>query len=206
MSLTPYPPVLVSLLANLAVILATAATLAFLIPQIVKLVRTGDSSGVSTTWPAIGLTANVGWFVYFVHQRLWASLAAPFGAVVGYVVTLWALARTGRPLGLSAVRGAVFAITMVATALIGGWTALGILLGLSFGLMMLPSLWVAYRTPDPSGISPGTWWLGVVEAFLWGFYGWHHADAGILTFAVTAVVGSGAMLVRYAATRPATSG
>lgn len=191
-----------ALLANLAVVLATLATLSFLVPQIVKLIRTGDSAGVSTTWPAIGLTANVGWFVYFVHQRLWLSLAAPFGAVVGYVVTLWALARTGRLLTASYLRGAVFTGTMVATTVVAGWTALGVLLGLSFGLMMLPSLWVAFRTPDPSGISPGTWWLGVAEAFLWGFYGWYHADAGIVTFAITAVIGSGAMLARYAVTRP----
>jgi len=44
------------LLANIAVAAATVATLFFLVPQIVKLVRTGDSAGVSTTWP--GLSAR----------------------------------------------------------------------------------------------------------------------------------------------------
>ena len=74
-------------------------------------------------------------------------------------------------------------------------------LGLAFGVMMFPSLWVAYRTPNPSGIAPGTWWVGIAEALLWGFYGWHHADAGVITFAITALVGSAAMLARYRATR-----
>jgi hypothetical protein len=65
---------------------------------------------------------------------------------------------------------------------------------------MAPALWMAYRTPLPTGISPGTWWLAVAEAALWGFYGWHHADAGILTFSVVALTGAVAMLARYSAT------
>jgi len=187
------------LLANLAVAAATVATLFFLVPQIAKLVRTGDSAGVSATWPAIGFISNIGWFVYFVHEALWASLLAPLGAATGYAVTLWALARTGRPLGASYLRGIVFGSVLVATTAVAGWTALGVALGLSFGVMMVPSLWTAYRTANPSGISPGTWWLGVAEAGLWGFYGWHHSDAGIITFAVTALLGSVGMLARYAA-------
>ncbi len=188
------------LLANVAVAAATVATLFFLVPQIAKLVRTGDSAGVSTTWPAIGFISNIGWFVYFIHEALWASIVAPFGAAAGYAVTLWALARTGRPLGPSYLRGVVFGGVLVATTAVAGWTSLGVALGLSFGVMMVPSLWTAYRTANPSGISPGTWWLGVAEAGLWGFYGWHHGDAGIITFAVTALLGSAGMLARHAAT------
>jgi len=93
----------------------------------------------------------------------------------------------------------------VVTTAFAGWTTLGVALGLSFGVMMTPSLWTAYRTPDPSGISAGTWWLGVAEAALWGFYGWHNADAGIITFAVTALLGSAGMLARLAATKHRTN-
>ena len=193
------------ILANIAVAAATFAALLFLVPQIVKLARTGDSAGVSSTWPAIGFISNVGWFVYFVHEALWVSLVAPLGAAVGYAVTLWALARTGRPLGGSYLSGIVFGSVLVATAVVAGWATLGVALGLSFGVMMVPSLWTAYRTANPSGISPGTWWLGVAEAGLWGFYGWHHADAGIITFAVTALLGSVAMLARHTATSRTTA-
>ncbi len=75
-------------------------------------------------------------------------------------------------------------------------------LGLSFGLQLAPSLWTAYTTADPSGISSGTWWLGATEGVLWGYYGLYHADAGIITFSVVAAVGSVAMLSRVYATRP----
>lgn len=193
-------------LANGAVVLATAATLVLLVPQIVKLVRTGESAGVSSTWPALGMLSNTGWVVYLVHEALWASVAAPAGAGAGYAVILWALARAGRPLGPSLGRGAGFGAVLAAIGAVGGWTALGVALGLSFAVMLAPSLWVAYRTPDPAGIAPGTWWFGIAEAALWGFYGWHHADPGIVTYAVVAAAGSAAMLARYAATRPAGAG
>lgn len=190
------------LLANIAVVAATATTLTFLIPQIAKLVRTGDSTGVSTSWPAMGLVSNLGWFVYFIHEALWASVLAPFGTCAGYGVTLRALARTGRRLGASLLRGLVLLGVLVTVTVFAGWTTLGVALGLTFGVMMAPSIWTAYRTPDPAGIAAGTWWIGLIEAALWGFYGWHHADAGVLTFAGMAAVGAALMLARWYATRP----
>ena len=190
------------LLANGAVVVATAASLVWLVPQIVKLIRTRDSTGVSSTWPAFGLLSNLGWIVYLIHEALWAAVVAPVGAFGGYAVILWALAGTGRPLGPSLGRGLGFGVALTAVGVWGGWTALGVALGLSFGVMLAPSLWVAYRTADPAGIAPGTWWFGLGEAALWGFYGWHHADPGIVTYAVVAAAGSVAMLARYAATRP----
>ena len=193
------------LLANTAVVLATITTLGFLIPQIVKLVRTGDSTGVSTSWPALGFVVNSGWFTYMIAQSLWWSVVAPFGTAVAYAVTLWALRRTGRHLLASYVRGAVWAIVLIAVTATLGWDALGVALALSYGVMVTPALWTAYRTPDPSGLSPGTWALGVTEGFLWGIYGWHHADSGIMTFASIAVLGSSLMLARYFVTRPGPS-
>lgn len=188
--------------ATVAVIAATATTLVFVIPQIVKLIRTGDSAGVSTSWPALGLVSNVGWFVYMIARSLWASTVAPFGALVGYAVTLWALRRAGRDLRSSLSQGGVFGGVLLAVAALGGWPALGVVLGLSFGVQLAPSLWAAYTTADPSGISPGTWWIGLAEAVLWGYYGLYHADAGIITFSVVAALGSVAMLARFHATRP----
>ena len=47
-------------LANVAVVATTVGTIAFLVPQISKLIRTEDSAGVSTTWAALGLVTNAG--------------------------------------------------------------------------------------------------------------------------------------------------
>ncbi|MDX1469816.1 MAG: PQ-loop domain-containing transporter [Acidimicrobiia bacterium] len=188
--------------ANIAVIAATIGTVTFLIPQIVKLIRTKDSAGVSTTWPALGFVTNIGWFVYVISQSLWAAMVAPFVTFLSYGMTLWALARTGRGLRVSAVRGVAWAVLLVSTAAALGWEALGVVLGLSYGVMLAPSVWTAYRTVDPSGISPGTWWIGTAEAVLWGYYGVFHADAGIITFGIVGLLGSSLMLIRFYTTRP----
>ncbi|CAN5874068.1 hypothetical protein BH23ACT4_BH23ACT4_17230 [soil metagenome] len=188
-------------LANIAVVLATISTVSFLLPQIIKLVRTGDSDGVSTTWPALGFVINVGWFVYLIAQELWASVFAPFATFVAYAVTMWAVGRTGRGLSRSYLRGIVTAGVLAVVAIGGGWEVLGVVLGIAYGVVLAPSIWTAYRTSIPSGISPLTWWIGLIEALLWGYYGWFYSDRGIMTFMVVGVIGSGLMLGRYYATR-----
>lgn len=190
------------LVANISIVAATIATLTFVIPQVVKLIRTRDTSGVSATWPAVGFIGNVGWAVYFVHEELWLSIPAAAGALLGYLATMWVLWRTGAFHASSLARGAVFAAALIVSTLVGGWTTLGVVLGASFVVMIAPALWAAFSVPDPSGIAPGTWWLGVAEGLLWGVYGWYHEDAGLIVFAVTAIAGSAAMLGRYLTTRP----
>lgn len=182
-------------------ILATISTASFLLPQIVKLVRTRNTAGVSTTWPALGFAINVGWFTYMISQQLWVSIAPPFITFVAYAVTLWALRRAGRDIRASYVRGLAAAVILAGVAIAGGWEVLGIALGLSYGVVTAPSVWTAYRTADPSGIAPLTWWIGAVEALLWGSFGWYHADRGIITFMVVGVTVSTLMLLRYYATR-----
>ncbi|MEE8375005.1 MAG: hypothetical protein V3S26_01620 [Acidimicrobiia bacterium] len=189
------------ILANIAVVAATMGTIAFLVPQISKLIRTGDSSGVSTTWASLGLVTNVGWAAYLSSQGFWIAILAPIFTIVAYALTMWALVRTGRDPRQSYLLGAVWGVLLTATALVAGWTALGVVLGLSYGVMLTPSVWTAFRTADPSGISPGTWRIGIVEALLWGYYGWFHGDIGILTFSVVGLVGSVLMLTRYHSTR-----
>lgn len=188
-------------LANIAVVLATISTASFLLPQIIKLVRTRDTSGVSSTWPALGFVINMGWFAYMISQRLWVSIAPPFITFVAYGVTLWALRRAGRDIKSSYRKGLGAVVVLTVIALIGGWGMLGVTLGLSYGVVVGPSIWTAYHTTKPSGIAPLTWWIGAVEALLWGAFGWYHSDRGILTFMFVGVTSSTLMLLRYYTTR-----
>ena len=82
-----------------------------------------------------------------------------------------------------------------------GWEALGVALGLSYGVMLSPSVWTGFKTRDPSGISPATWWIGLFEAMLWGYYGLYNAAAGMVTFGIVGVAGSLLILGRYYSTR-----
>jgi len=188
-------------LANIAVIAATIGTVTFLIPQTVKLIRTRDTEGVSATWPAMGFVVNLGWFVYMIAQQLWAATLAPFVTFLSYLVVLWALRRAGRSLRVGAWRAAGWGALLAMVAVGGGLDHLGVALGISIGVQLSPSVWSAYRSPDPTGVSPGTWWIGLAEALLWGYYGLFNRDAGIITFGVVASAASFLMLLRYLATR-----
>jgi uncharacterized protein with PQ loop repeat len=187
--------------ADLSVIAATLLAAVFLVPQVMKLLRTGDTAGVSSTWPALGAVVNVAWFAYLSAQRLWLAVPSTVLMVAFYGTILRLLLRSGRPPIGPLRRGGTAALVLAATGAVAGWEGLGVVLGLSYGVQMAPSIWTAYRTAAPSGISPGTWWIGSVEAGLWGYYGWWHQDLAIAMFAITAALASGLMLARYYATR-----
>ncbi len=187
--------------ADLAAVAATILAVAFLVPQLVKLARTGDPAGVSPTWAAIGAVSNAAWFAYLVSQRLWAAAPSALPIIAFYGLTLVYLRRAGAPARGAVWRGMVWASFLAATLVVGSWNALGLVLGFSFGLQMAPSVWTAYRSPVPSGISPGTWWIGVVEAVLWFVYGWARTDVPLQLFGAVYLVGSALMLARYYATR-----
>ena len=101
-------------LANIAVVAATIGTMTFLVPQIIKLIRTRDSSGVSSTWPALGFVINVGWFFYMIHNEHWVAVFATLVTFISYAVILWALSRSGRILSASYVRGILWTALLIA--------------------------------------------------------------------------------------------
>jgi uncharacterized protein with PQ loop repeat len=187
--------------ADLAVVTATLLAWSSLVPQIRKLAKTGDIAGVSANWPAMGFVTNAAWTSYLLSQRLW--LAAPSTAVmVGfYALVLWMLGRSGAALVKPAVAGAVWAAGLAVTGLVGGWGALGIVLGWSYAAQLSPQVWTAYRTWLPSGIAPGTWTLVTVEAALWWIYGWWFSDTPIMIYATVGMTAGILILIRYAATR-----
>lgn len=190
-----------TLIANIAVVTATILAWTTLVPQIVKLAKGRDAEGVSATWPAIGLVSNAAWTAYLSSQELW--LAAPSTAVMilFYALVLRYLALSGRDLRSSAGRGITWVVMLTSTGLLGGWPALGLLLGWSYVVQLAPSVWSAYRSYRPSGVSIGTWALIGVEAVLWGVYGWFYSDSAIVIYAVVGLVASTAIVLRVFVTR-----
>jgi uncharacterized protein with PQ loop repeat len=192
-------------IALVALVVATVLAGISLIPQIVKLIRTRDPSGVSPTWAAIGFVTNVAWCAYLIHEGLWPASISTFLIVAFYGVVMWALGRAGRRLGSSLWRGAVWMAVLVWVTIEHGWFVMGVILGASQFLQVAPAIWTAYRTRRPSGIAPGTWWIAGVEGILWGYYGWFHADIPIMIFSVTYFASAVLMLARYYAVMTRTS-
>jgi uncharacterized protein with PQ loop repeat len=188
-------------LADLAVIAATLLAWASLLPQIVRLARTGDPTGVSTTWPAIGLVSNAGWTVYLAGRSLWAAVPSTIVMVLFYALVLRALARTGARLDRSWGRGATWALALASAGLAGGLSAMGLLLGWSYIVQIAPAVRAVYATRRPTGVSISTWLLIAVEAALWGFYGWWFEDTPVVVYGVVGVAGGLAIVARLIASR-----
>jgi hypothetical protein len=63
----------------------------------------------------------------------------------------------------------------------GRGPGLGSLLTAAFLLQVTPSVWTAYRTARPTGISSGTWLLILGELTCWMIFGLHAADPRLIT-------------------------
>ena len=91
---------------------------------------------------------------------------------------------------------------MLASAyLVAGRTGLGALLTAAFAVQVTPSIWTAYRTPRPTGISAGTWLLILGELCCWLTFGLYRSDPRLIALGITGVTASTLMLARIRRTR-----
>jgi uncharacterized protein with PQ loop repeat len=189
------------LVANVAVVAATLLTWVSLIPQLVKLARTGDPEGVSATWPAIGLVSNVAWVVYLSGRGLWAAVPAAVVMALFYGLVIRALALAGKPIRAAVIRGLLWSVGVTGLTVGAGWDGLGAGLVWSYAVQVAPAVYGVYRSSAPTGVSAGTWWIVTAEAALWGVYGWLLADLPIVAYAVVGITSGAVILIRLAAHR-----
>jgi len=182
------------------VIVATGLAWWALVPQIRKLARTGDPTGISTTWPAIGLVSNAAWTAYLVSQALWAAAPSTAVMVIFYVLVLRALGRVGSHLSTPLRRGTAWAVILFGLLAFGGWTTLGLALGWAYVLQLAPAVVAAFRTPEPTGVSAGTWSMIGVEAALWLTYGGLHSDVPVMIYGTVGIGAAVLILGRLAVT------
>ena len=91
---------------------------------------------------------------------------------------------------------AAWALMLAVAGLAAGRAGLGTLLTAAFLLQVTPSLWTAYRTPRPTGISTGTWLLILGELTCWLTFGLHTADPRLITLGTSGIIVSALMLAR----------
>jgi uncharacterized protein with PQ loop repeat len=173
----------------------------FLLPQIARVLRTGDTTGLSTSWAAFGLVTNLAWIVYLGRFGLWAAVMAPALAVVTYGIMLVTFIKRapGREWTLATC---VYVTVLVTVGSLGGNAALGIVLVLAPVLQLTPAIAAAHRAHRPTGIAPATWLLSAAEALLWGWYGWLVSDVALLGYGLVTGLGSALILRRWLSTRP----
>jgi hypothetical protein len=79
---------------------------------------------------------------------------------------------------------------------VAGRSGLGTLLTAAFVLQVTPSIWTAYHTACPTGISQGTWVLILGELSCWASFGLHKSDPRLIVLGFTGVAASLLMLAR----------
>ncbi|GAA2625268.1 hypothetical protein SMC26_18785 [Actinomadura fulvescens] len=181
---------------DLMPVVATVFAVPQFLPQLTVVWRTGNRAGVSWSWAALTSINNAGWIAYFALSRLWTALVPAIAATVLAGALAVLLGRqAGFPLRPAAIAAGWAAILTVA-ALLTGRAGLGTGLTVSFILQVAPSVWTAYRTHRPTGISRGTWTLVLAELLCWGLYGLHKSDPRLIVLGFTGVAASILMLIR----------
>ena len=166
------------------------------VPQIRKLRATGDTAGVSSSWAGLTSVNNAAWLAYFIMSRYWTALIPSSSATLLAGVLAVMIIRRRPPGPRPAALIAAWAITLATAGGAAGRAGLGTLLTAAFLLQVTPSLWTAYRTPRPTGISAGTWLLILGELTCWLTFGLHSADPRLITLGTSGIIVSALMLAR----------
>jgi uncharacterized protein with PQ loop repeat len=183
-------------LLEYAPIAATAFAIPQFLPQILKVRRTDDTAGVSWPWAALTSVNNAAWLAYFALSAYWTALLPSSSATVlaGALATM--LARRGRAKARPALLIVAWAALLSAAFAVAGRAGLGTLLTAAFVLQVTPSIWTAYRTDRPTGISRGTWILVLGELSCWAAFGVDNSDLRLIVLGFTGVAASLLMLAR----------
>jgi uncharacterized protein with PQ loop repeat len=183
-------------LLDYAPIVAAAFAIPQLLPQILKVQSTKDTAGVSWSWAVLTSVNNAAWFAYFALSEFWTALVPSTSATLlaGALATI--LTVRGRAKARPTVLIGTWTAFLVTGYTVAGRTGLGTLLTAAFVLQVTPSIWTAYRTDRPTGISQGTWLLVLGELSCWTIFGVHKSDPRLVTLGFTGVTASVLMLTR----------
>jgi uncharacterized protein with PQ loop repeat len=188
-------------LVEAAAWVATTIAVVGVLPQVTRLLRTGDAVGVSLVAPMFGVASESGWTAYTLQADLWSAAPEAILMVLANVVLAGTIIRTGAATAAALLVSCAWAGLLGTLTVAGGWTMLGAALGVSYAGQMGPAVWTVYRVATPTGIAPVYWLANLVEAALWGVYGAVHRDQAVLLFALVGVTASGAILLRWSTTR-----
>jgi uncharacterized protein with PQ loop repeat len=183
-------------LLDAAPIAATAFAIPQFLPQIRKLRRTDDTAGVSWAWATLTSVNNGAWFAYFALSAYWTALVPSCSATLLAGTLAVMLARRGRARAQPAVLIGAWAALLAAVSTVAGRSGLGGLLTAAFVVQVTPSVWSAYRTARPTGISRGTWLLIFGELSCWTAFGVYKSDPRLTILGLTGVGASLLMLAR----------
>jgi uncharacterized protein with PQ loop repeat len=171
-------------------------------PQVARLIRTGNTEGISGIWAGVSFSMNLWWLSYGLANNLWGLVPVSAVAAVLYAVIVVVYLRLlrRRALGQLALGGLVLGMAPLPFFVVGGWELAGIAIGLCYGMQLVPALVAACRTRDLEGVAPATWIMAWIESVIWLAYGTSVADGALLVGGISGAVMASLIIVRLAAT------
>jgi hypothetical protein len=192
--------------AELAALLATAIATVAVYPQLRRVLVDGDGCGVSVTSAVLGIATEVAWIAYSAAAGLWSAVPEAVIMAAANALLAVTLLRRTPVAGRAVVVGMAWFAVLGAVAVLGGLTALAVVLAGAYAVQVTPALWTVWRTPSPTGVAAATWALVGVEGVLWGAYGIHHGDPATTSLGAVCIGAAAAALARKAVVRhPVTS-
>jgi uncharacterized protein with PQ loop repeat len=177
-------------------LVASVVFIARLMPQPVRLARSGVADGVSPLAALNAVVVAVAWVV----DGLIAGLPVVWVvSVVAMVPGAWAvvlLREHIRPTDLVCAGAWIAALLIaLATGTFAGMLGVGVV------VTQGPQVWRAVREDDLDGLSPATWWLSILDAVTWGAYGLAVGHAALVGYAAVLSASAVTVLVRIWWTR-----
>jgi uncharacterized protein with PQ loop repeat len=161
--------------------LAVVASVAFVWPQVVRLVRTHDADGVSPVSAVWAAAAYALWTAYGIRADLPAVTIANAQLAVGFAVVVVLVVRFGPPLprAFLPVTAGVVAVVL-AVSLLAPTDGPGLLAVVVGSSAFVPQAWVALREDVLSGVSVPTYLLVASASACWLGFGIVEADAIVI--------------------------
>jgi uncharacterized protein with PQ loop repeat len=175
---------------------AASAYLVRLVPQPVRLARTGVPAGLSPAAALTTVVTDVVWLAYGLRAGLpavWivAAAAIPWG--------VWTAVGLRDQIVASDV--ALAAVWLIATVVAAPFGLVGLVLAMSVIGNHGPQVRRAMCESDLAGIAPGTYVLALIDAALWGAYGIALGDAALIGYGAVLLAGAIVILTRLTSTR-----
>lgn len=183
---------------NSTSILGTIGTVIGLVravPQLVRLLRTRHTHGVSVDTAATSSIVSFGWATYGVlTNQLYVSLATGASGTIFALITIMAV-RLGRQVREFRIAPVWLAVLLLVGS-IAGTTGLGVALPISVLAANIPQLRVAYHEGNLTDLSLGTWLLSMADGLVWGSYALIQQNVAILVFGGFQLTTSGLIVAR----------
>nr|WP_246314155.1 SemiSWEET family transporter [Kineococcus aurantiacus] len=178
-------------------LLAAALGILTGVPQVVRLVRDPDATGLSYSSAVLGALASGTWLSYGAVLRDPAQLVANVpGFLCAVVTVVLAARRLGLRLAPAVVALVAWAPLLAGALAVGGVGLVGALGTVVSLVKMLPQIRTVVRREPLHGLAPATFVLTQVSGGLWAVYGAATGQWSVVVCSVVTVVLAGVVLAR----------